>query len=337
MTNKKGLQGKRVLVTGGCGYIGSHVVLALIDAGAIPVVMDDLSNGDVRLVPDGVSFVQANCGDAAALKRLHSVFPLDAIMHFAGKIIVPESLEDPLVYYRANTVNSLVLIEFAQQNQLRFLFSSTAAVYGDGGGAETMAESAPTNPINPYGRSKLMTEWMLRDSATAYGLQYGVLRYFNVAGADAKGRAGQVGKQVTHLIRMMAQVALGLQSQLTIFGTDYPTRDGTCIRDYIHVSDLADAHVHALGALMQGCEPFTLNCGYGRGATVLEVLSAFEAVTNRPIPKTLGPRRPGDPPVLIAQTEKIRTMLDWRPKHDNLKSIVETALNWERKRLSNAS
>ncbi|HAH11017.1 MAG TPA: UDP-glucose 4-epimerase GalE [Alphaproteobacteria bacterium] len=332
MTSGQSTKGARVLVTGGCGYIGSHVVLALIDAGARPIVLDDLSNGDVRLLPAGVPFFQGNCGDPTVLARIAQDHGLDAVMHFAGKIIVPESVDDPVKYYSSNTVNSLTLMEFAKNHHLKFLFSSTAAVYGEAGGASSIAETEPTIPINPYGRSKLMTEWMLRDCSAAYGLRYGALRYFNVAGADPASRAGQVGKQVTHLIRVISQVALGIQPQLTIYGTDYPTPDGTCVRDYIHVSDLADAHVLAIGALLGGSDSFTLNCGYGRGATVLEVVAAFESVTNRPIAKVLGPRRAGDPPALVAQSDKIRSVLHWQPRHDSLKTIVETALNWERKR-----
>jgi UDP-glucose 4-epimerase len=325
------LIGKNILVTGGCGYIGSHVTLALIEAGACPIILDNLSGGDIRLVPPGVPFVQGDCGDRSLLSGLARNFELAAVMHFAGKIIVPESMTQPLDYYEANTVKSRTLVAFAAELGLPFVFSSTAAVYGVPSSSAPLEEGQDLKPINPYGRSKLMTEWMLQDASSAHGLRYCALRYFNVAGADAKGRAGQVGKQVTHLLRAASQVALGAQPQLTVFGNDYETADGTCIRDYIHVTDLADAHVRALEALLSGAPSMVLNCGYGAGASVLEIVKAFDEVLQRPLPYTFGPRRAGDPPRLVANATQIQRTLAWTPQHQSLNEMVSSAIAWERR------
>jgi UDP-glucose 4-epimerase len=334
MNRSAALKGKRILVTGGCGYVGSHVVLALLDEGAEPVVLDDLSNGDRRLAPDGLPFVQGDCGDRAVLDEIRTRYAPSAVMHFAGKIIVPESVTDPLSYYEGNTIASHRLIRFAVETRAAMIFSSTAAVYGEPAQPGPIAEDWATVPSNPYGASKLMTEWMLRDAARAHGLRYAALRYFNVAGADPQGRAGQVGRQVTHLIKVAAQVALGMQRQLTVYGGDYPTPDGTCVRDYIHVTDLAAAHVKALERVLERGESFTANCGYGQGASVLDVVKGVERVLGKPLPFAIGPRRAGDPPMLVAQSDRIRDLLDWTPQHRSLDHIVATALAWERKWLA---
>lgn len=325
----------RVLVTGGCGYIGSHTVLALHSAGAAPVVIDDLSNGDRRLLQPGTELVVADCGDQSVLAEQHRKRPIDVIIHFAGKIIVTESIVQPNDYYRANTLASLNLIEFATQHRIPIVFSSTAAVYGVPE-KQPIPETAALAPISPYGRSKLAVEWMLSDAAAAYGLRYVALRYFNVVGADAHGRAGQIGKQVTHLVKAASQTAMGLQKELKIFGDDYPTRDGTCERDYVHVEDLADAHVLAVAYLLSGNGPIALNCGYGRGFTVLEVVGAVSKVLGKPLPYVMAPRRPADPPILVAQSGAITDVLGWTPKHPNLDDAIRSALIWERK-LSNGA
>lgn len=319
-----------VLVTGGAGYIGSHVVLALRDGGRPVVVIDDLSTGRRAAVPDGVPLVEGSVGDGALVARTIAAHGVGTVMHFAGSIVVPESVERPLDYYGNNTVNSLALIEACRQAGIgRFIFSSTAAVYGM---PEVMPidEEAPTAPINPYGRSKLMTEWMLRDADAAHGLRSVVLRYFNVAGADPAGRSGQSARVATHLLKIAAQAATGQRPELQIHGDDYPTPDGTCVRDYIHVSDLAAAHVAALVHLEAGGGSRTLNCGYGRGYSVREVLDMVETVLGRPLPIRIGPRRPGDPPALVAATARIGRELDWTPRFADLRTIVETALAWER-------
>lgn len=332
MTIRCDLSGKRVLVTGGCGYIGSHTSLALIERGASPVILDDLSNGDIRLLAEGAPFVKADCGDRAALEKAHGEFGFDAIIHFAGKIIVTESMALPDDYYRANTVASHALLSFALMHKLPVVFSSTAAVYGVPPTSGQISEDVAGWPISPYGRSKLATEWMLRDFAAASSsFRYVALRYFNVVGADPLGRAGQLGRQVTHLFKAASHVAAGLQSELTVFGNDYPTRDGTCERDYVHVSDLADAHVLALGYLLNNGEPVALNCGYGRGYTILEVLKLYEDVLGAPLPYRFGPRRPADPPSLIAATEKITRALEWRPRLPDLSVAIRSAIEWERK------
>jgi UDP-glucose 4-epimerase len=320
-----------VLVTGGAGYIGSHAVLALSDAGWDVAVIDDLSTGNRALVPDAVEFTQGSVADRALVEALIEERGIGAIMHFAGSIVVPESVDKPIDYYRNNTLAALELIAAAVAGGVRhFLFSSTAAVYGD---AERVpiAEDDPARPINPYGASKLMTERMLADAAAAHGFNYGALRYFNVAGADARGRSGQAGKGSTHLIKVACEAAVGKRSQIAVYGTDYPTADGTCVRDYIHVSDLADAHVSALEWLIaHPDENLMVNCGYGRGLSVLEVLDAVDRLTNMPIKRVVEGRRPGDSPALVSDNWRIINTLDWKPLFADIDTIVGDALAWER-------
>lgn len=318
-----------VLITGGAGYIGSHAVLAFQAAGIPVAVLDDLSTGRRSAVPDGVPFVEGSVGDAALLDRVIADHGITAVVHFAGSIVVPDSVAAPLAYYHNNTVASRTLIERCVAAGIRhFLFSSTAAVYGMPN-TVPISESTPCAPINPYGRSKLMTEMMLRDTHAAHGLVYGALRYFNVAGADPLGRAGQISPKATHLIKVASEVVTGKRDHIQIFGDDYDTPDGTCIRDYIHVSDLADAHVRALQQMRTDNKPLLLNCGYGRGYSVREVLDTVQAVAGRRIDIRQGPRRAGDPPALVANASAIRKRLGWVPQHDNLEVIVRTALDWE--------
>jgi len=321
-----------VLVTGGAGYIGSHAVLALHDAGWPVAVIDDLSNGVRRAVPEGVPFYEGSIADWALVQRIFAEQGIQAIMHFAGSIVVPESVENPLFYYANNTVATHALLSAAVEAGLKhILFSSTAAVYG---APETVpiSEDDPKLPINPYGASKLMTEWMLRDASAAHSFNYGALRYFNVAGADPKGRTGQQGKGSTHLIKVAVEAAVGKRDHVAVYGTDYDTPDGTCIRDYIHVSDLAAAHVAALGKLIEvPDENLTMNCGYGRGLSVLEVLDAVDRHTNRPIKRVMEGRRAGDPPTLISANQRILKTLDWQPRYADIDAIVGDALAWERK------
>jgi UDP-glucose 4-epimerase len=321
-----------VLVTGGAGYIGSHAVLALSDAGWPVVVADNLSNGRRESVPEGVPLLEVDVGDEPAMERLLREHEIGAIMHFAGSIVVPESVSDPHFYYRNNTVASHALVGAALKAGVRhILFSSTAATYG-APEEVPIDEDTPTRPINPYGWSKLMTEQMLRDCAAAYGFNYGALRYFNVAGADPEGRSGQAGKGATHLLKVACEAAVGKRSHVDVFGTDYPTPDGTCIRDYIHVSDLADAHVLALQALIAGpLESFTLNCGYGRGTSVLEMLDALDRVNGSPVKRVLGQRRAGDPPQLVASNRRLVERLGWRPRFADTEVIIRSALDWERR------
>lgn len=321
-----------VLVTGGAGYIGSHAVLALADAGYQVVVIDNLVTGFRWAVDPRAEFVQGSIDDERLVADTLKRFGVGAIMHFAGSIIVPESVENPLKYYRNNTAASRTLIECAVGAGVKhFIFSSTAATYGQ---PETspIAEDTPTRPINPYGRSKLMTEQMLADVSAAHPLNFCALRYFNVAGADPAGRTGQSTAGATHLIKVAVEAAIGKRESVAVFGTDYPTRDGTGIRDYIHVSDLAAAHLDALEALIANpVRSHILNCGYGRGFSVLEVLDAVDQVTNMKIERRMEPRRAGDPPELIADNRAILATLPWRPKRDDLSLIIADALAWERK------
>ena len=319
-----------VLVTGGAGYIGSHAVLALLDAGWPVVVIDDLSTGFEWAVPEGAVFARGDIADADLVAQLIREHGIGAIMHFAGSIVVPESVEQPLKYYHNNTVKSRALLESAVSGGVRhFIFSSTAATYGVP--AEVpVGEDAPTAPINPYGTSKLMTEWMLRDVAVAHPLNYCALRYFNVAGADPKGRSGQSTAGATHLIKVAVEAAIGKRDHVAVYGTDYETPDGTGVRDYIHVSDLAAAHLFALERLIaEPAQSHILNCGYGRGYSVLEVLDAVDRVTNARIERRLARRRAGDPPVLVADNRRILATLPWRPARDDLAAIVSDALAWE--------
>ena len=330
VTQGEAVAQSRVLVTGGAGYIGSHVLHALTDAGIPAVTVDNLSTGRRAAVPEAVPLVEGDIGSVDLLERVIREHAVDAVMHFAGSIVVPESVTHPIAYYRNNTLNSLTLLDTCVRLGVdKFVFSSTAAVYG---APETVpvGEDTPTLPINPYGASKLMTEQMLRDVGAAHGLRSVILRYFNVAGADPAGRTGQATPAATHLIKVACQALLGQRPALSIFGTDYPTPDGTCIRDYIHVSDLADAHVLALLHLRRGGESLLLNCGYGRGASVQEVVRTLEKVSGETVPASFAPRRAGDPPQLVAGATRIRESLGWVPKHDDLEVIVRNALDWER-------
>ena len=321
-----------VLVTGGAGYIGSHAVLALRDRGTPVAVIDNLSTGFRFAIPDGVAFYEGDIADQALLARILAEQKIGAVMHFAGSIIVPESVENPLKYYHNNTVKSRALLEAVVQAGVRhFIFSSTAATYGVPE-VSPVSEDLPKQPINPYGWSKLMTEQMLADVAAAHDLNYCALRYFNVAGADPQGRSGQSTAGATHLIKVAVEAALGLRDSVGVFGTDYATPDGTGVRDYIHVSDLAQAHVLALDALVQQPQrSLTMNCGYGRGFSVLEVLDAVDRVTNLKINRVLGPRRAGDPDSLVSDPSRIKATLPWQPRHADLDEIVAHALAWERK------
>jgi UDP-glucose 4-epimerase len=319
-----------VLVTGGAGYIGSHMVYELVAAGERVVVLDNLSTGFDWAIAKGVPLIVGDTGDQALVARLIREYGVDAIIHFAASIVVPDSVRDPLGYYRNNTANSRALIECAVKGGVRhFIFSSTAAVYGNPVEIPVKEES-PTVPISPYGWSKLMTETMLRDASRAHGLQHVILRYFNVAGADPKGRTGQSTKAATHLIKVAVETVLGMRPKLDVFGDDYPTPDGTCIRDYIHVSDLVRAHADALGYLRSGAPSLTLNCGYGHGFSVLEVIDAVKRATGVDFKVEIGPRRDGDPARIVAASELARAKLGWQPRYDDLATIVTHALAWER-------
>jgi UDP-glucose 4-epimerase len=324
-----------VLVTGGAGYIGSHAVLALRDAGWPVVVIDDLSNGSREAVPDGVPFFHGSIAERVLVDSIIDGQRIGAIMHFAGSIVVPESVERPLDYYANNTLTSHELISAAVDAGVKhFLFSSTAAVYGVPERVP-IAEDDPKLPINPYGASKLMTERMLEDSSAAYPLNYGALRYFNVAGADPQGRIGQIGKGATHLVKVAVEAAVGKRDHVAIYGTDYPTPDGTCIRDYIHVSDLAAAHVAALDRLIEHPdENLVMNCGYGEGMSVLQVLDAVDRANGSPVKRVIEARRAGDPPALIADSQRLLKTLDWRPAYKDIDRIVGDALAWEKKLLA---
>lgn len=319
-----------VLVTGGAGYIGSHAVLALKDAGWPVVVIDNLTTGFRWAVPDDVPFAQGDVGDMAFVSSLLATHNIGAILHFAGSIIVPESVENPLKYYRNNTANTRTLIEAAvMAGVAHFIFSSTAATYGIPD-VVPVSEDAPKSPINPYGMSKLMTEAMLADVAKAHPMNFCALRYFNVAGADPQGRSGQSTAGATHLIKVAVEAALGKRSHVSVFGTDYDTPDGTGVRDYIHVADLATAHVLALEALIaRPADSMILNCGYGRGFSVNEVLDAVDRVAGVQLDRRIEPRRAGDPDALIADNRRIMASLPWTPRHQDLDEIVRHALAWE--------
>jgi UDP-glucose 4-epimerase len=326
------MQKPSVLVTGGAGYIGSHTVLALKDAGWNVAVVDDLSTGRRDLVPGGVPFFEGSIADRALVGRILAEQRIGAIMHFAGSIVVPESVEKPLDYYRNNTVASLELISAAVAAGVKHvLFSSTAAVYG-APERVPVSEDDAKQPINPYGASKLMTEQMLADASAAHGFNYGALRYFNVAGADPHGRSGQAGPGSTHLIKVAVETAVGKRPYVAVYGTDYPTEDGTCVRDYIHVSDLAAAHVAALEWLIAHPDDnLVLNCGYGRGLSVLEVLDAVDRLSDVPVKRMMEERRAGDAPSLVSANSRILATIDWQPKYQDIDTIVGDALAWERK------
>lgn len=319
------------MVTGGAGYIGSHAVLALRDAGWPVVVVDNLVTGFAWAVPDDVPLIVANIADRSAVDRCIAEHQVGAIMHFAGSVVVPESVTDPLKYYRNNTVATQALLESAVAGGVRhFIFSSTAATYGIPESIP-VAENAAQRPINPYGLSKLMTEGMLRDVAAAHEINFCALRYFNVAGADPKGRSGQSTAGATHLIKVAVEAATGKRDHVAIFGDDFDTPDGTGVRDYIHVADLAAAHVKALELLIaRPDENHFMNCGYGRGYSVREVCDAVDRVTNMQIVRRLEGRRAGDPDALVADNRRILATLDWTPAHDDLDRIVADALAWER-------
>jgi UDP-glucose 4-epimerase len=320
-----------VLVTGGAGYIGGHMTLGLLDAGETVVVLDNLSTGFAWAVPENAKLIVGDTGDADLVARLIAEHRVDAVAHFAAKIVVPESVDDPLGYYLNNTSNARTLIETAIKGGVKsFIFSSTAAVYGETS-SERVSEDNPLAPISPYGRSKLMVEWMLQDASRAHDFRYVALRYFNVAGADPAGRLGQSTPKATHLIKRGVQTALGIHPMLEIFGQDYPTRDGTCLRDYIQVTDLIDAHLAALGHLRGGGGSIVCNCGYGHGQTVKEVVDVVKRVSGVDFKVVMSPRRPGDPAALVAKADRARNLLGWKPTRDNLDEIVRQALDWERR------
>lgn len=320
-----------VLVTGGAGYIGSHTVLALAEAGEDVVVIDDLSTGFSAYLPEGVPLFIGDAGDENLLEGVIAQHNIESIIHFAGSVVVPDSMRDPLGYYRNNFTTARNLLNVAVKRGIdRFIFSSTAAVYGDPDQVP-VPEHAPTRPLSPYGSSKLMTEIMLHDVAVAYGMQYVTLRYFNVAGADPQARIGLATAGATHLLKIAVEAATGQRAKIDVFGTDYPTQDGSCIRDFIHVTDLSLAHRSALAYLRNGGASTTLNCGYSRGYSVLETIDAVRRVSGRSFAVQYAPRRPGDIMTMVADTSRIRSLLDWKPQYDDLETIAAHALAWEDK------
>ena len=324
-----------VLVTGGAGYIGSHMVLALLDAGHSPLILDDFSTGHEQLVPAGVPVIRGNVGDREVTDRLFADHKIDAVAHFAASIVVPESVADPLKYYLNNTVSTARLIKACVNAGVgRFIFSSTAAVYGNQD-ESLIGEEAGCWPENPYGTSKLMSEQILGDASKAHDLSYVALRYFNVAGADPAGRAGQLSKPATHLIKVALEVATGQRDVMQVFGTDYPTDDGSCIRDYIHVTDLIAAHLAALEHLLGGGGSLTLNCGYGKGNSVHQVLESVARLSGTNLNVEMAARRAGDAAALVADSTRLRNRLGWQPQLDDLDGIVRSALAWERNQLGN--
>jgi UDP-glucose 4-epimerase len=319
-----------ILVTGGAGYIGSHVVSLLGEAGKDVIIFDNLSTGKKDNILFG-KLIIGDLNDPIALEKVFTENKIEAVMHFAGSIVVPESVENPLLYYKNNTENSLNLIKACvKYNIKKFIFSSTAAVYGTPVGG-VASEETPANPINPYGRSKLMTEWMLEDTAFAHDFNYVALRYFNVAGASQTGKIGQSTPKATHLLKTAAEVVTKKRAGMKIFGTDYETKDGTCIRDYIHVDDLAQAHLDSLSYLDKGGKSQVMNCGYGYGFSVKEVLVAVEKYIGHKLNVEVGPRRAGDAIELISRADKIKKVLGWSPKYNDLDYIVKSAIEWEKK------
>jgi UDP-glucose 4-epimerase len=322
-----------VLVTGGAGYIGSHMVQALVEAGESVVVIDNLSTGFSAFLPAGVPLFIGDAADENLVEGVIASHKVESIIHFAGSVVVPESMRDPLGYYRNNTMTTRSLLNAAVKGGVnRFIFSSTAAVYGNPDQVP-VSEHAPTRPLSPYGSSKLMAEIMLHDVATAHGMSYVALRYFNVAGADPEGRIGLATVGATHLLKIAVEAASGQRPKIDVYGTDYPTRDGSCIRDFIHVSDLAQAHRSALAYLRGGGMSVTLNCGYGRGYSVLETIEAVRRVSGRNFAVQYAPRRAGDIMTMVADTNRIRGVLDWKPQFDDLETIAAHALAWEEKLL----
>ena len=318
-----------VLVTGGAGYIGSHMVHALVDAGEPVVVIDNLSTGFSAFLPEGVPLAVGDAGDESLVASVIAEHGVDSIIHFAGSVVVPDSMRDPLGYYRNNTMTTQSLLKTAIRGGVgRFIFSSTAAVYGNPEHVP-VREDAPTRPLSPYGSSKLMTEIILHDVASAHGMKYVALRYFNVAGADPNGRTGLATVGATHLLKIAVEAATGQRAKVDVFGTDYPTPDGSCIRDFIHVGDLVEAHRSALSYLRSGGTSVTLNCGYGRGYSVLETIESVRRVSGRQFAVQYAPRRPGDIMTMVADTTRIRSLLGWTPKYDDLDTIATHALAWE--------
>jgi len=325
------MENKPILVTGGAGYIGSHVVRQLSEAGRTAVVFDNLSTGSAAALINGEKLIVGDLSDAGVVEDLFARYRFETVLHFAASIVAPESVTNPLKYYGNNTQNTLNLIAAAVRFGVeRFIFSSTAAVYGlpEQGMA---SEESPTVPINPYGTSKLISEWILRDVALAHGLRYVALRYFNVAGADPQARMGQRTPEATHLIKVCCQAALGMREGVNIFGTDYPTSDGTGVRDYIHIEDLAAAHLRALSYLEGGGMSKTLNVGYGRGSSVREVIRVVKEAAGVDFPVVDAPRRPGDSAFLVANADRIREVLGWQPRFGDLKTIISHAWHWEQK------
>jgi len=322
-----------VLVTGGAGYIGSHMVHALADAGESVVVIDNLSTGFSNFLPEGVPLFIGDAGDENLVEGVIDQHGVESIIHFAGSVVVPDSVRDPLGYYRNNTMTTRSLLNATVKSGVkRFIFSSTAAVYGNPD-QMPVPEHAPTRPVSPYGSSKLMTEIMLHDVAAAHGMNYVALRYFNVAGADPLGRTGLATANATHLLKIAVEAATGQRAKIDVFGTDYPTPDGSTIRDFIHVSDLAQAHRAALSYLRDGGGSVTLNCGYGRGYSVLETIEAMRRISGRNFAVQYAARRPGDIMTMVADTSRMRSLLDWTPQYDDLDTIATHALAWEEKLL----
>jgi UDP-glucose 4-epimerase len=319
----------KILLTGGAGYIGSHASLALLDGGHQVTIIDDLSTGNKKLIPSYASFVECNINETATVAELIQKEKFDALMHFAGFVQVEESVLNPKKYFHNNTENAKILFETCVQNNLtNIIFSSTAAVYGDPLDSAPITETTTLKPLNPYGKSKIQTEKYLQNNKA---LNYVILRYFNVAGADPSMRSGLISKEPTHLIKIASEAAVGKRKKVVIFGNDYSTPDGTAIRDYIHVSDLADIHVKAAEHLITNQQPTIVNCGYGRGFSVKDVLDIANTVNNKPIPTEMGNRRAGDSPMLVSNVSKLKQWLNWNPKHNDLSFIIKTAIEWERK------